>query len=121
MDKVENENEEEKKKLINLGRFVNFLKRFEENLSSYQSLSIASYLFDKKGGFSISGRSVGFSGDEIKDNYYVIGDMLVKLADYEIISCHESDKCISFDFCDDSDSNHTRYIYLTCFKKEIYK
>ena len=111
----------EKEKLVNLGRFVNFLKRFEENLSSYQSLSIASYLFDKKGGFSISGRSVGFSGDEIKDNYYVIGDMLVKLANVDVISYHESDKCISFDFCDDSDSNNARYIYLTCFKKEIYK
>ena len=121
MDKAENENEEEKKKLINLGRFVDFLKRFEENLSSYQSVSVASYLFDKKGGFSISGKSVGFSGDEIKDNYYVIGDMLVKLVNDEIISCHESDKCISFDFCDDSDSNYIRYIYLTCFKKEIYK
>lgn len=120
MDKAKNENEEEKKKLINLGRFVDFLKRFEENLSSYQSVSVASYLFDKKGGFSVSGRSVGFLGDEIKDNYYVIGDMLVNLADYEIISFHESDKCISFDFRDDSDSNNARYIYLTCFKKEVY-
>ena len=119
MEKVENE--EEKEKLVNLGRFVIFLKRFEENLSSYQSISIASYLFDKKGGFSISGKSVGFSGDEIKDNYYVIGDMLVKLANDEIISYHESDKCMSFDFCYDSDDYHTRYIYLTCFKKEIYK
>lgn len=119
MEKVENDFEKEK--LVNLGRFVNFLKRFEENLSSYQSVSIASYLFDKKGGFSISGRSVGFSGDEIKDNYYVIGDMLVKLVDYEIISYNESDKCISFDFCYDSDDNHIKYIYLTCFKKEIYK
>ena len=119
MEKVENDFEKEK--LVNLGRFVNFLKRFEENLSSYQSLSIASYLFDKKGGFSISGKSIGFSGDEIKDNYYAIGDMLVKLANVDVISYHESDKCISFDFCADSDSNNIRYIYLTCFKKEIYK
>ena len=119
MEKVENELEKEK--LANLGRFVNFLKRFEENLSSYESVSIASYLFDKKGGFSISGKSVGFSGDEIKDNYYAIGDMLIKLANDEIISYHESEKCISFDFCEDSGSNHIRYIYLTCFKKEIYK
>ena len=119
MEKVENE--VEKEKLINLGRFVNFLKRFEENLSSYQRVSVDSYLFDKKVEIAISGRSVGFSGAEIKDRYYDICDILVKLADYEIISYHESDKCISFDFCDDSDSNHTRYIYLTCFKKEIYK
>ena len=119
MEKVENE--VEKEKLVNLGRFVNFLKRFEENLSGYQSVSVASYLFDKKGGFSISGKSVGFSGDEIKDNYYVIGDMLIKLANDDIISYHESDKCISFDFCYDIDDSHIKYIYLTCFKKEIYK
>ena len=119
MEKVENE--VEKEKLVNLGRFVNFLKRFEENLSSYQRVSVASYLFDKKGGFSISGRSVGFLGAEIKDRYYDICDILVKLADYEIISYHESDKCISFDFFDNSDSDYKRYIYLTCFKKEIYK
>lgn len=119
MKKVENE--VEKEKLVNLGRFVIFLKRFEENLSSYQRISVASYLFDKAVEFAISGKSVGFLGDEIKDNYYAIGDMLVKLADYEIISYHESDKCISFDFRDDSDDKHTRYIYLTCFKKEIYK
>lgn len=119
MEKVENE--VEKEKLINLGRFVNFLKLFEENLSSYQRVSVDSYLFDKKVEIAISGRSVGFLGAEIKDRYYDICDILVKLADYEIISCHESDKCISFDFFDDSDSNYKRYIYLTCFKKEIYK
>lgn len=119
MEKVEDEIEKEK--LVNLGRFVNFLKRFEENLSSYQRVSVDSYLFNNEIDFVISGRSVGFSGAEIKDRYYDICDILVKLADYEIISYHESDKCISFDFCDDSDSNHKRYIYLTCFKKEIYK
>lgn len=46
MEKVENE--AEKEKLINLGRFVNFLKRFEENLSNYQRVSIDSYLFYKE-------------------------------------------------------------------------
>lgn len=111
----------EKRKLFDLGRFVDFLKRFEENLSCYQRIVIEANLMDKKTKVIISGKSVGFSGDEIKDSYYDICDILVKFVDYDIISSNEDDKCISFDFYDDSDANNIRFAFIHCFKKEIYK
>lgn len=121
-DFVKVENDFEKKKLVNLGRFVDFLNRFEENLSSYQSVSIDYYLINKKTGIVICSKSVNFSVDEIKDIYYDICDILVKLADHDVVYYHESDRCISFDFYDDdSDDKYRVYAYLTCFKKEIYK
>lgn len=116
MEKVENE--VEKEKLVNLGRYVNFLKQFEKKLNNYQRVTIDSYLFVDTVENTISGRSIGFLGAEIKNRYYDICDILIKLADYDIISYYESDNRISFDFYDKSDSNYKKYICLTCFKKK---
>lgn len=119
MDNVENDFEKEK--LVNLGRFVNFLKWFDENLKNYRKLSISYEIMDRETGVVNRGKTIEFVGDDIKDNSYAICDTMVKYTKCEIVGYFDEEKFISFHFVDNSNIDSLKFIYITCFKKEIYK
>ena len=112
-----------KNELINLGKYVFFLKWFDEKLKNYSKIVIQFDLLDKRTGFlkKLCYKRVEIKGDDIKEHSYDICDMLVDFAKYKIVAC--SDSIYSEWFCiyDDDFLNEARYIFVTCEKKEIYK
>lgn len=122
MKKVENE--VETKKLIMLGRFVDFLKRFSENSIQYREMIINSNVVDIRTGVTKRNETrVVLNSNDIKDYCYDIMDSIVFfIVKYDIVFSYECDSAVSFCFEDKSiiriKRNSRRFVYITCFKKE---
>ena len=118
------ENELEVKKLIMLGRFVDFLKRFSENPKQYREMIINSNVVDIRTGATKRNETrVVLNINDIKDDYYDIMDSIVFFpVKYDIVFSYERDSAVSFCFEDKSiiriKRNSRRFIYITFFKKE---
>ena len=108
---------------INLGKFIFFLKWFDENLKNYSKVVIQYDLIDKSSGFlkKFAYKRMEYNGDAIKAHSYDICDILVNFAKYKVVGCSSSESSIWFCIYDDDYMNEARYIFVTCLKKEIYK
>lgn len=122
MEKVENE--VEAKKLIMLGRFVDFLKRFSENPNQYREMIINSNVVNIRTGATKRNETrVVLNSNDIKDDCYNIMDSIVFFpVKYDIVFSYVCDSAISFCFEDKSiiriNRNSRRFVYITCFRKE---
>lgn len=122
MEKVENE--VEKEKLVNLGRFVDFLKRFSENPKQYREMIINSNEVNIRTGATKRNETrVVLNSTDIKDDCYDIMDSIVFFpVNYDIVFSYGCDSAILFCFEDKSiirfKRNSRRFVYITCFKKE---
>lgn len=122
MKKVENE--VETKKLIMLGRFVDFLKRLSENPNQYREMIINSNAVNIRTGATKRNETrVVLNSNDIKDDCYDIMDYIVFfIVKYDIVFSYECDSVASFCFEDKSiiriKRNSRRFVYITCFKKE---
>lgn len=117
MEKVENE--EEKKKLINLGRFVVFLKQFEQNPKQYRKVVLQVETFD--GFIKERNDHMIYENEEISESCDYICELLAVLTKYDILGCGEDDTSIWFWFYRIKDNDKKVILSVTCFKKEIYK
>lgn len=120
MEKVENE--VETNKLISLGRFVDFLKRFGQNPKQYREMIINSNVVDIRTGVTKRDESrVVLNSRDIKDDCYDIMDSIVFfMIKYDIVYSYEGASVISFCFEDKSiirfKRNSRRFVYMNCFK-----
>lgn len=118
------ENEVEVKKLICLGRFIDFLKQFSENPNQYREMIINSNVVNIRTGASKRNETrVVLNSTDIKDDCYDIMDSIVFFpVKYDIVFSYGCDSAISFCFEDKSiiriKRNSRRFVYITCFRKE---
>lgn len=117
------ESEVEAKKLISLGRFVDFLKRFSENPKQYREMIINSNVVNIRTGATKRDetREV-LNSNDIKDYCYDIMDSIVFfMVKYDIVFSYECDSAVSFCFEDKSiiriKRNIRRFVYITCWKE----
>lgn len=117
MEKVEDELEK-RDKLIKLGRFVVFLKRFDQNPKQYRKVDLQLETFD--GFVRKRNDHMVYENEEIVESCDYICELLAVLTRYDIMGCNEDDTSIWFCFCQVKDDKKV-IISVTFFKKEIYK
>lgn len=111
------------KKLISLGRFVDFLKRFSENPKQYREMIINSNVVNiRTGATNRNETRVVLNSTDIEDDSYDIMDSIVFFpVKYDIVFSYECDSVVSFCFEDKSiiriKGIKRRFVYITCWKE----
>lgn len=108
------------RKLIDLGRYVDFLKRFNKNPEQFRKVVISSDLLNPRDELiKRDDERREYIGPSIARSFYdIIEDITIFLVKYDIEFFYEDGSIISgcFFFYDPV-SNIRRLIYVTCLKK----